>query len=44
MLFPAPGDLPNPETESMSSVSAALGDGFFTSEPLGKSLETIERR
>ena len=32
--FPSPGDLPDPETEPMSS---ALSGGFFTTEPPGKS-------
>ena len=31
--FSPPGDLPNPETEPMSS---ALAGGFFTTEPHGK--------
>ena len=33
LLFPPPGDLPNPGTEPMSP---ALAGGFFTTEPLGK--------
>ena len=31
--FPSPGDLPNPGIESMSP---ALADGYFTTEPSGK--------
>ena len=34
--FPAPGDVPDPEMESMSSVSPALIGGYFTTEPPGK--------
>ena len=33
LLFPTPGDLPNPEIEPMSP---ALSGGFFTTEPPGK--------
>ena len=32
--FPSPGDLPDPGTELLSP---ALADGFFTTEPPGKS-------
>ena len=42
LLFPPAGDLPNPETESMSSVSLTLADGSFTSGSLAKSLKTAE--
>ena len=35
--FPSPRDLPNPGTESASPASA---DGFFTTEPPGKHMET----
>ena len=30
LLFPAPGDLPNPGIEPESLASPALADGFFT--------------
>ena len=33
LLFPPPGDLPNP---GMESASPALAGGFFTTEPPGK--------
>ena len=33
---PPPGDLPNPEIESMSPVSPALAGRFFSTEPQGK--------
>ena len=33
--FPSPGDLPDPEIKSMSP---ALADNFFTTEPPGKPL------
>ena len=36
LLFPSPGDLPNPRTEPMTSVAPALSSGFFTTEPPGK--------
>ena len=36
LLFPSPGDLPNPGIEPESPVSPALADGFFMTEPLGK--------
>ena len=36
--FPPPGDLPQPGTEPMSSVSPALAGGFFTTVPSGKAL------
>ena len=36
LLFPSPGDLPNPGIEPESPVSPALADGVFTTEPLGK--------
>jgi len=35
--FPTPGDLSNPETESSSLGSPALGGRFFTTAPPGKS-------
>ena len=34
--FPFPGDLPDPGIEPMSSSSAALAGGLFTSDPPGK--------
>ena len=36
LLFPSPGDLPNPANESMSPVAAALQVGSLTTEPLRK--------
>ena len=39
--FPSPGDLPNPGTELMSTVSPAVAGGFFTTEPPGKHLTHI---
>ena len=36
LLFPSPGDLPNPGIEPASLVSPALAGGFFTTEPPGK--------
>ena len=36
LLFPSPGDLPNPGIEPESPVSPALADGVFMTEPLGK--------
>ena len=35
LLFPSPGDLPDPRIESMSP---ALAGGFFTTGPAGKLL------
>ena len=35
LLFPSPGDLPNPETKSMSP------PGFLTTEPPGKPFKTL---
>ena len=40
---PPTGDLPNPSTESISLMSPALADGFFTSEPPGKSFLTLSK-
>ena len=34
--FPPPGDLPDPGIKTVSPVSPALADGFFTSEPPGE--------
>ena len=36
LLFPTPGDLPNPGIEPMSPASPALAGRFFTTEPSGK--------
>ena len=36
LLFPAPGDLPDPGIESKTPMSPALADGFFTTVPPGK--------
>ena len=36
LLFPPPGDLPNPEIEPMSLTSPALADTLFTTEPPGR--------
>ena len=33
LLFPIPGDLPNPGIKSMSLASPSLAGGFFTTEP-----------
>ena len=38
--FPSPGDLPDPGTEPMS---LTLADGFFTTEPPGKSFQNRDR-
>ena len=40
LLFPTPGDLPNPEIEPMSLESPALADGTFTTLPPGNPLTT----
>ena len=40
MLFPSPGDLPDPRIESTPLESTALAGGFFTSEPHRKPLFT----
>ena len=42
--FPPAGDLPNPGIEPVSSESPALAGGFFTTEPLGKSLVYVFHR
>ena len=44
LLFPSPGDLPNPETEPMSLTSPALAGRFFTTEPPGKPPKKEVRR
>ena len=36
LLFPPPGDLPDPGLEPVSLVSPALAGRFFTTEPPGK--------
>ena len=33
LLFPSPGNLPDPGIEPVSAVSPALASGFFTTEP-----------
>jgi len=35
LLFPSPGDLPDPGIEPISLMSLALAGGFFATEPLG---------
>ena len=42
--FPPAGDLPNPGIEPVSSESPVLAGGFFTTEPLGKSLVTVSNK
>ena len=41
LLFPSPGDLPDPGIESGSPVSPALAGELFTPEPLGESHKII---
>ena len=36
LLFPSPGDLPDPESETGSPVAPALAGKIFTNEPHGK--------
>ena len=36
LLFPSPGDLPDPGIETVSPVSPELAGGFFTTELPGK--------
>ena len=36
LLFPTPGDLPDPGIEPAAPASPALAGGFFTTEPSGK--------
>jgi len=36
LLFPSPGDLPDPGMKPVSLVSPLLAGGFFTTEPPGK--------
>ena len=38
LLFPSPGDLPNPGVKPTSPASYALAGRFFTTEPSGKSI------
>ena len=40
--FPPRGDLPNPGIKPVSLVSPALADTFFTPEPLGSPLVTVD--
>ena len=42
MLFPSPGDLPNPGIELMSPVTPALAGRFFTIEPPGKPKDLVD--
>ena len=37
LLFPTPGNIPDPGIEPESLVSPALAGRFFTTEPSGKS-------
>ena len=37
LLFPPPGDLPNPGIKPASPVAPALAGRFFTTEPMGSS-------
>ena len=34
MLFPSPGDLPNPRIEAVPLMSTSLAGGFFTTDSL----------
>ena len=34
LLFPSPGDLPDPGIEPLSTCISCIADGFFTAEPL----------
>ena len=36
LLFPPPGNLPNPGIKPVSPAAPALAGGFFTTEPPGK--------
>jgi len=44
LLFPSPGDLPDPQIECMSLESPALGGRFFTTEPPGKPMIIIPKK
>ena len=39
--FPAPGDLPDPGIEPVSLASPAVADGFFTTAPVGKPIDSL---
>jgi len=41
--FPPQGDLPDPGIEAVLPVSPALAGGFFTTEPPGKPLVSLEK-
>ena len=41
MLFPPPGELPNPGTETASLVSPALADGFFTTSTIREAQRSL---
>ena len=41
LLFPTPGDLPDPRVELRSLVFLALAGGFFSSVPLGNVLGVV---
>jgi len=41
LLFPPPGDLPDPGIKPASPVSSALAGGFFTTEPPGKPWDVV---
>ena len=41
LLFPPPGDLPNPGIEPMAPMLAGGSGGFFTTEPPWKSSGTL---
>ena len=41
LLFPSPGDLPDPGIKAMCP---ALADGFFTTESPGKSIEQVLKK
>ena len=42
LLFPPPGDLPDPGTEPSTSKTPALAGEFFTAEPPKKALKCLE--
>ena len=42
LLFPSPGDLPDPGTEPASLASPALVGGFFTTVPPGASKPSVQ--
>ena len=41
LLWPPPGDLPDPGIELVSLLSSALAGGFLTTEPPGKPLNEV---